>query len=40
MRDFKDLGDLSEPVNFFKGCIMGVLFSAAMTALVWLMLTF
>ena len=38
MHDYKNLGDMQEPVNFFQGVIMGVLFSAGMVALVWLML--
>ena len=40
MHDYKNLGlgDMTEPVNFFKGVCMGLLFSAGMVALVWLML--
>ena len=40
MRDYKNLGmgDMKEPVNFFKGVGMGLLFSACMVALVWLMM--
>lgn len=40
MRDLKYLGDMEEPVSFFKGVFQGVLFSGGMVALVWLMLTF
>jgi len=42
MRDYKNLGlgDLQEPVNFFKGVGMGLLFSAGMVALVWLIMAF
>ena len=40
MRDFKDLGDMEEPVNFFKAVYMGLLYSAGIVALVWLMLSF
>jgi len=38
MRDYKNLGDMTEPVNFFQGVLMGLLFSAGMVALVWLMM--
>ena len=40
MHDFKNLGlgDMTEPVNFFQGVYMGLLFSAGMVALAWLMM--
>ena len=40
MRDYKNLGmgDMKEPVNFFKGVGMGLLFSFGMIALLWLMM--
>lgn len=38
--DFKKHGDMTEPVNFFKGVLMGLVFSAGIVALVWLMLSY
>ena len=33
-----DYGDMTEPVNFFQGVYMGLLFSGGMVALAWLMM--
>jgi len=40
MRDFKDLGlgDMTEPVNFFKAAIWASVIGSAFYGLVWLMM--
>jgi hypothetical protein len=40
MHDYKrqGLGDMQEPVNFFQGVGMGLLFSLGILVLAWLML--
>jgi len=40
MRDLKDLGlgDMTEPVNFFKAVIWAVTIGSALYALTWLMM--
>jgi len=40
MRDLKDLGlgDMTEPVNFFKAAIWAITIGAALYSLAWMMM--